>query len=1044
MAIPPTGQIQDLHKRLSQYYLACLSRSTRPEAKFFAQSKFTPEYAELVSNPFISSVELTGNTAARKVIDSSKSKKEKQLYAGHIIFADYLESKSSDWKGYLLYPLFITPIEQAGGSIDCTDSPLFVNPEALKKILGLSSASELQEAVLELEEELGLGGADGKVQSMEDVMVHLRKNYDYWNWIEELPDAEVEGSTENQLAPAFPLTDVNRVGLYIRSVIFMSERPKYTMGLETELSALSNLSVTELANSSLSKWLGYGAGSASPLSENALIEPIPLNSEQRDAVTRALTQPLTVITGPPGTGKSQVVSSILVNAAMQGTTVLFSSKNNKAVDVVEIRVNSLGQRPILLRLGARDLQERLSDYLTRIVSMKTEPEDVQAFERAQKEYTDLSLALSSERREIDSLLALRNDVDDLEARLEPIREKVGEDVSTAIERLDISAMRLTASELNEAVKKNTPGNQGFLANIFPGIGRKSRLALLSKAATSVENHFSQFKYQVPVPTGDIDEWKVLASSIESIVLGIEQIPKYKAKLEQLSTAEDLGSHAHKVTTLQEQTAVKSMKLWQTWLRTIPERLSQNDRRELTKFQSTVTMLALATDGKSTASLKSEQQRLFPTVSKFLPCWAVTSLSIRNRVPFSPGFFDLVVIDEASQCDIASALPLLMRAKRAVIIGDPLQLRHVANIDTSTDRMLLDQNQLIESLEWSYSSQSLFDLAAAIRDEDSMITLRDHHRSDAQIIEYSNKQFYDGQLRVATKHENLVRPKKDGAAIRWVEVKGTSIRPSQGSVTCAQEAKKVVEEIERLAGQGYKGSIGVVTPFAPQARMISDLLAQRDDLTGFLRSADILVATAHSFQGDERDVIIMSPALQSGAPDSAIKFVSGQANLFNVAVTRARAALIVVGNSDAKELNKVPHIQAFVKYVDQIGKASEKKLTDAKKDYGPKFPSERRDNFVSDFEIKLYEALYEAGIKTTPQLSEDQYRLDLALVDVDRKLDIEVDGELYHRHWSGENIRRDMLRSQRLIELGWDVQRFWVYQIRDDIDGCIRRVKKWLK
>lgn len=234
----------------------------------------------------------------------------------------------------------------------------------------------------------------------------------------------------------------------------------------------------------------------------------------------------------------------------------------------------------------------------------------------------------------------------------------------------------------------------------------------------------------------------------------------------------------------------------------------------------------------------------------------------------------------------------------------------------------------------------------------------------------------------------------------------------------RKQKKVVEELERLAGQGYKGSIGVVTPFAPQARMISDLLAQRDDLTGFLRSADFLVATAHSFQGDERDVIIMSPALQSGAPDSAIKFVSGQANLFNVAVTRARATLMVVGNSDAKELNKVPHIQAFVKYVDQIGKASEKKLTDVNKDYGPKFPNERRDKFVSDFEIKLYEALYEAGIKTTPQLSVDQYRLDLALVDGERKLDIEVDGELYHRHWSGENVRRDMLRSQRLIELGW--------------------------
>src|ERR1039457_3452737 len=54
--------------------------------------------------------------------------------------------------------------------------------------------------------------------------------------------------------------------------------------------------------------------------------------------------------------------------------------------------------------------------------------------------------------------------------------------------------------------------------------------------------------------------------------------------------------------------------------------------------------------------------LFPEVTKILPCWAVTSLSARGRLPFEPGFFDLVVIDEASQCDIASALPLLFRAK----------------------------------------------------------------------------------------------------------------------------------------------------------------------------------------------------------------------------------------------------------------------------------------------------------------------------------------------------------------------------------------------
>jgi very-short-patch-repair endonuclease len=59
------------------------------------------------------------------------------------------------------------------------------------------------------------------------------------------------------------------------------------------------------------------------------------------------------------------------------------------------------------------------------------------------------------------------------------------------------------------------------------------------------------------------------------------------------------------------------------------------------------------------------------------------------------------------------------------------------------------------------------------------------------------------------------------------------------------------------------------------------------------------------------------------------------------------------------------------------------------------------------------------------------------------LDIEVDGERYHRNWTGELCRRDQLRNQRLFELGWDVLRFWVYEIRDDTNGCVERVKQWL-
>ena len=60
------------------------------------------------------------------------------------------------------------------------------------------------------------------------------------------------------------------------------------------------------------------------------------------------------------------------------------------------------------------------------------------------------------------------------------------------------------------------------------------------------------------------------------------------------------------------------------------------------------------------------------------------------------------------------------------------------------------------------------------------------------------------------------------------------------------------------------------------------------------------------------------------------------------------------------------------------------------------------------------------------------------------LNIEIDGERYHRNWNGELCRRDQIRTQRLIELGWEVKRFWVYEVRDELDSCISWVKNWVE
>src|SRR5262249_60432228 len=106
---------------------------------------------------------------------------------------------------------------------------------------------------------------------------------------------------------------------------------------------------------------------------------------------------------------------------------------------------------------------------------------------------------------------------------------------------------------------------------------------------------------------------------------------------------------------------------QCWPPLGPSRGDPKQRKLLSEYVSLLQILGSGERAEEGAARRVYRRyySLFPKVAKILPCWSVTSLSARGRLPFEPGFFDLVVIDEASQCDIASALPLLYRARRAV-------------------------------------------------------------------------------------------------------------------------------------------------------------------------------------------------------------------------------------------------------------------------------------------------------------------------------------------------------------------------------------------
>ncbi len=350
--------------------------------------------------------------------------------------------------------------------------------------------------------------------------------------------------------------------------------------------------------------------------------------------------------------------------------------------------------------------------------------------------------------------------------------------------------------------------------------------------------------------------------------------------------------------------------------------------------------------------------------------------------------------------------------------------------------------------------SLFDLARSLCRHEDIVNLRDHHRSHRDIIGFSNRHFYRGRLRIATDHESLKRPVAAGAsagsalgsavgpAVRWVDVKGKVVRPSAGGALNSPEAGALVVEVRRLViERGYKGAIGVVTPFRAQANRIRTLIHQDSELTQQLAELQFVVDTVHGFQGDERDVIFFSPVVSAGATDNMLRFLKGHGNLFNVAITRARSELVVVGDLRAALDSEVSYLASFAEY--WRGLAADDARVPSFQELGPEYPPVEHPGQVSSWERMFYSAMYRAGVRPVPQYEEAPYTLDFALFSgAERKLDIEIDGENYHRNWDGELCRRDQLRSRRLSDLGWDIMRFWVYEIRDDLEGSIRRVKAW--
>lgn len=1026
------GQVAgtNAHENLFRYYLDCLSQDDDSGVQTFADSKYGLDYVEIQAWPFDSAEPDYSAEAVRKLVGRQRREvRKKALWLGYPVLVRHVKGRSG-WEGAFLEPLLIWPQDSDVSDLAFLPEPM-INTRALK---GLSASENVLEEAALLADELGLDSSDAP--PLDELAARLRDIRPEWSWQEPLAPAPFRAFGE--------LRHVAETGIYNSAVVVLADRSPFTLGLERELADLRTVSDVAISSSSLGVFLGE-SGSPRPM-EGPLLEPAPLNAEQRTAVIQALTEPLTVITGPPGTGKSQVVTAILINAAWRGLRVLFASKNNKAVDVVLERMKALSPRPVMLRLGSRALQEQLAQQITAILSSRPTEDDRLAYQSILPKLEKESLALDAYAKQTRDLIALRNKVDQLEREAEGARVVLPEETFRNAANLSTSELAARVADLENALRRSSPESASFFERLFWRFLTKDREQQVAIEADRLRNALERVGFQ-GVSQEPASQLLVYGSAFLD---ALRAASAYRSALNELSNARHLGDIAGDIARQTRNLAELCGDAWRSWTALTPDRLNERDRAALGDYAAVLRTISKVDEEGGTVA-KEIWRRFYdlaPKTTKALPCWAVTSLSARGRVPFAPGDFDLVVIDEASQCDIASALPLLYRAKRAAVIGDPQQLRHISRLSEHRDQALMVKHGLLDKPgpSWGYRANSLYDLASARITTESLIALRDHHRSHADIINFSNDFFYAGKLRVATDYQRLRRP--DGPAIRWANVSGKVVRPSTGGAVNQTEAAAVVDELRRtVISQRFSGEIGVVTPFRAQANLIEELINRDDALAAVLASRNFISETAHKFQGDERDLIIFSSVVSQDTPSGAMGFLKSQGNIFNVGITRARAALVVVGDVAACASCDVEYLKAFARYVtqrresDQVSTAAKQQPVNTGRDY----PVVARPELVSDWERIFYSALVDAGIRPIPQFDVDQYVLDFAIIrENGRRLNIEVDGERYHRDWDGELARRDQLRNLRLIEMGWDVMRFWVYEIRDQMPDCIRRVRDWVQ
>ena len=561
------------------------------------------------------------------------------------------------------------------------------------------------------------------------------------------------------------------------------------------------------------------------------IYPFGSNASQIQAINKAFQNQISIIEGPPGTGKTQTILNIIANILLRNKTVAVVSNNNSATINVQEKLIDKHYGYILASLGRNG---NVTDFINKQKQQDERKITCGPVILSKKEVESTQSEINKIADEILQLYEKENEQKKLKQYLvdynlefeyfkrEEYNFEIPEQIMLSLERKDKETLFKMLFLFETLIQKNFFFIRLFLFCLV--------YAMSFKQVQELGNHRFMIAIKYHIYQFQIKKLENRIAEIDSF-LESNKIDEKKKKLQDLSITVFNHTLASKYNGMTEHTEFSE--------------ITQDNFRQVVKEYPVTT--------SSTHSISK-------TSHKYL--------------------YDFVIIDEASQVDILTGSLSLACARNAIVVGDIKQLDCIISSNFVKDcKKIFTEFQLHQS--YNYVEHSILSSLLELFPSIAKTMLKEHYRCHPKIIDFCNKKFYNNELIIMTKDNNS---SDILSVIKTVKGNHASGHKNQRQIDETMEYIKSSKLLEKYS----MNNIGIIAPYCDQTKEFEKELKQLD--------VEILSATVHKFQGQEKDVIIISTV------DNVIGQFVDNPKLLNVGVSRAKEKLIVLISDNDKNLS----------------------------------------------------------------------------------------------------------------------------------------------